>query len=423
MELLTMSKKERQVLETLHRMDRGEVTRSEAGRILGFSSRHVYRVYARWKASGDGALVHRSRGGHSGRGYPLEVRNNVLRLYHAGYSDYGPSLFSEILSEQHGLTIHRETLRRWLLDVGLWKPAEQGRKRSKHRRARPRRRERGALLQLDGSPHDWFEGRNPEWKELTLLVLIDDASGRSMLRFSRSEDTQSVFELLRAYCQRYGLPKAVYTDFGTVYWTDGGTTQYERALRELGIEVIRAYSPQAKGRVERANRTHQDRLVKALRQRGIATIEEANRFLDEEYTAKHNQRFAVKERLADVHRPIDAGSLDRAFAIVEERIVRNDHTIVLATVRWQIEKPGSEDRYLAPSPGAKVEARVYLDGSVHVFAGEQEVRVTRVAERLGTQAEQNDQKQQWLGIPGRTKTKATSRHLIAKRVINISTPQ
>jgi len=423
MELLTMSKKERQVLEMMHRLDRGEVSRSEAGRILGISSRHVYRVYARWKASGDGALVHRSRGGHSSRGYRLDVRNDVLRLYHAGYSDYGPSLFSEILSEQHGLTIHRETLRRWLLDVGLWKPEARGRKRSKHRRARPRRQELGALLQLDGSPHDWFEGRNPALRELTLLVLIDDASGRSMLRFSRSEDTQSVFELLRAYCGRYGVPQAVYTDFGTVYWTDGGTTQYERALRDLAIELVHAHSPQAKGRVERANRTHQDRLVKALRQRGIATIKEANRFLDEEYTAKHNHRFAVKEPLADVHRPTDAETLDRAFAIVEERVVRSDHTIVLATVRWQIEKPGIGDRYLAPVPGATVEARVYLDGSVHVFAGEQEVRVTRVIERLGTQEEQNDQNKKWLGIPGKKKTKTASRHLIAKRVINISTPQ
>lgn len=243
----------------------------------------------------------------------------------------------------------------------------------------------------------------------------------------RSEDTPSVFGLLLEYCQRQGIPKAIYSDYGSVYWTDGGTTQYERALKELGIERILAHSPQAKGRVERVNRTLQDRLVKALRERGISTIETANQFLREVYTARHNRRFALPKALPDAHRSGAGLDLERIFAIAEERVVRNDHTIVIANVRWQIEKPGPDDRYLVPSPGATVEARVYLDGSVHIFAGEREVRVTRVAEQVGTQEDTqeqpNDQSKEWLGIPGRAKKHPQSRHLIAKQVMNISTPQ
>jgi len=393
MEALTMSKKERQKLEMMCRLDRGDVSRSEASRTLGISVRQIYRVYERWKSDGDGGVVHRSRGGHSGRGYPLKVRNDILRLYHSGYSDYGPTLFSEILSEKYGHHIHRETLRRWLMDFGLWKRDESGRKRSKHRRARPKRVAFGEMLQLDGSFHNWFEGRNPDLPEVTLLVLIDDATGHILLRFSRGETTQGVFELLKKHCTRFGIPKSIYTDYGSVYYTEGGTTQYERAMKDMGVEVIFAKSPQAKGRVERANRTLQDRLPKELREVNISTIEDANRFLDEVYTSKFNRQFAkLIGGFANAHRSTKGVMLDRVFAIEDKRVVRNDNTVVMDTVRWQIEKPNAEDRYLAPLPEASVETRVYLDGSVHIFDGETELRVTQVKEYCG------DKKM--LGIPG-----------------------
>jgi transposase len=392
MEPLTMSKTEREKLEMMCRLDRGEVSRSEAARTLGISVRQIYRVFKRWKSDGDGGVVHHSRGGHSGRGYPLRTRNEVVRLYRSKYSDYGPTLFSEILTEKYGHRIHRETLRRWLLDFGLWKREESGRKRSKHRRARPRRAAFGELLQLDGSFHNWFEGRNPDLPEVTLLVLIDDATGRLLLRFSRGETTQGVFELLKKYCTRYGIPKSIYTDYGSVYYTEGGTTQYGRAMKDLGIEVIYAKSPQAKGRVERANRTLQDRLPKELREANISTIEDANRFLDEVYTSKFNLRFAeLIGGFANAHRSTKDVKLDRVFSIEDERVIKSDNTVTIETVRWQIEEPNAEDRYIAPLCGASVETRVYLDGSVHIFDGETELRVTQVNEYCG------DQKM--LGIP------------------------
>jgi hypothetical protein len=352
-------------------------------------------------------VVHHSRGGHSGRGYPLKVRNEVVRLYRSKYNDYGPTLFSEILTEKYGHRIHRETLRRWLLDFGLWKREESGRKRSKHRRARPKRVAFGEMLQLDGSFHNWFEGRNADLPEVTLLVLIDDATGRVLLRFSQGETTQGVFELLKKHCTRFGIPKSIYTDYGSVYYTEGGTTQYERAMKDLGVEVIYAKSPQAKGRVERVNRTLQDRLLKELREVNISTIEDANRFLDEVYTSKFNRQFAkMLGGFADVHRSTKGFDLDRVFAIEDERVVRNDNTVVIDTVRWQIEKPNAEDRYLAPLPGASVETRIYLDGSVHIFDGETELRVTQVKEYCG------DKKM--LGIPGVRKRVIAKEEFIEK---------
>jgi hypothetical protein len=384
MELLTMSKKERQKLDMMGRIDRGEVSRSQAARTLNMCERQVYRIYSRWKADGDCGVVHHSRGGHSGRGYPLKTRNEVVRLYRSKYSDYSPTLFSEILSEKYGHQIHRETLRRWLMDFGLWKREESGRKRSKHRRMRPRRAAFGEMLQLDGSFHNWFEGRNPDLPEVTLLVLIDDATGRILLRFSRGETTHGVFELLKKYYTRYGIPKSIYTDYGSVYYTEGGTTQYERAMKDLGVEVIRAHSPQAKGRVERVNRTLQDRLVKELREANISTLEDANRFVDEVYTSKFNRQFAeLIGGFANAHRSTKDVKLDRIFSIENERVVRSDNTVAIDTVRWQIEEPNAEDRYLAPLTGASVETRVYLDGTVHIFDGETELRVTQVKEYCG----------------------------------------
>jgi len=381
MEQLTMSKRDRQKLDIVHRMDRGELSRSEGAGLLHLSRRQIFRLLERYKLVGDRSVIHRSRGGHSARQYPLEIRNKVLLLYRSTYGDYGPSLFAEALEEQHMLSIHRETLRRWLRDAGLWKRELTGRKHSKHRRARPRRAAVGAMLQLDGSPHNWFEGRNPALPEVSLLVLIDDASSRVHLRFRPTEDTQGIFELLRSYFLRYGLPQSIYNDHGTVYWTDAGRTQYSRAMERLGIAVIYAHSPQAKGRVERSNKTHQDRLIKAMRQRGISTTGRANDFIENVYTVRHNQRFASTGTLPDVHRPTTVVEVDRALSIETIRSVGADHTVSVSGIRWQIEKPEKHDRYLQVRPRAKVTVCIYLDGSVHIFVGEQELRVTLVAER------------------------------------------
>lgn len=376
-----MSRREREKLDVVHRMVRGELSRMEGARLLHRSRRQIYRMCERYRAVGDGSVLHRSRGGHSARGYPLEIRNKVLLLYKTNYGDYGPSLFGEQLEEKHGLHIHRETLRRWLLDAGLWRREVTGRKRSKHRKARPRRAAMGEMLQIDGSPHNWLEGRNPSLMESSLLVLIDDASGRIHLWFRPTEDTQGIFELLRSYFLRYGLPQSIYSDRGTVYWTDDGQTQYARAMQRLGILVIYAGSAPAKGRVERSNRVHQDRLIKALRREDISSLEEANVYVEQVYHDAHNNRRASKDPLPDVHRVTTAAEVDRALCFETLRTVKADHTVTISGIRWQIEKPEKYDRYLQLRPGAKVTVCVYLNGSVHIFAGEQELRVTRVIER------------------------------------------
>jgi len=408
MEQLTMSKAERKKLEIMQRLGRGELSRSEAAGLLELSTRQVYRLLRRWKDLGDRGVIHRARGGHSGRS-DLTTRNQVLVLYRQSYSDYGPKLFGEELFEQYGIRVHRETLRRWLTQASLWKPEEQGRRHRMHRKARPRKAALGMMLQLDGSTHDWFEGRNPALPKLTLLVLIDDASNQTLLRFSPTEDAQGVFELTRDYVHRYGLPRSIYTDHGTVYWTEPGKTQYGRALDELGVACIYARSPQAKGRVERANRTHQDRLIKAMRQRRIATIEQANRFLDEHYTPKHNAQFAQTKGLEDAHRSIKGYAIDRILSFQQERKIRNDYTVTVASKRWQIERPIPPERYLLPSPGATVIVRVYLDGSLHIFAGEQELRCRPVTEREA-------KTKGMLNLTGRPTAGGAAKHLFTKQV-------
>ena len=410
-----MSKRERQKLDVMQRLAREELSRAEAGRILEVSTRQIYRVYSRWKEVGDRGVIHRSRGGHSGRSQ-LQQRNETLCLYRSSYSDYGPSYFCEVMYRTYGLKLERETVRRWLLDAGLWKREERGRRHRAHRKARPRKAAMGMMLQLDGSPHNWFEGRNPKLKMPTLLVLIDDASSRTMLRFSPTEDAQGVFLLLRDYFQTHGMPQSLYVDHGSVYATEDGITQFRRAMKELGIQVIYANSPQAKGRVERANKTHQDRLTKALRQAQVSTIDDANRFLEEVYTPWHNSRFAKTKGLEDIHRSIKGLRLERILCFQEYRVLHNDYTVMVKTIRWQIERPTKDDRYRLPSPGAKVLVSIYLDGSVHCFCNEQELRITRVTEREAR--EQGRRK-----IPGRAATKGIARNAMKKRLIHLSTPQ
>ena len=401
-----MSKKERAWLSALSRIAAGELSRRQAAELLQVSERQVYRRYHRYQALGDRGLLHRSRGGHSGRGHRLETRRKVVLMYRSGYSDYGPTLYSEALAQEHGLRIDHETLRRWLSDAGVWTRESPGhRNRSKRRRYRVRRSEIGAMVQLDGSPHDWFEGRA---EEATLLVMIDDATGRVQLRFAPSEDTQGVFLLMKEYFERYGIPQSVYTDHGSVYWTEGGTTQFERAMKELGIETIRAHSPQAKGRVERVNRTLQDRLIKAMRKEKIDSIEAANQFLQQHYMEQHNQRFAIMAGQQDVHRSPLEYKIEQILAIEETRTLRNDYTISIANELWQIDPPEVQDTYLMPSPGAQIIVRSYLDYSFHAFVAGRELRIHKVIDSTRKKA-------------GRQRTRIQD-HQWRKRVVNISTP-
>lgn len=273
------------------------------------------------------------RGRASNRRSDESKKEAVLAAYHERYSDFGPTLASEYLAREDGLEVAVETLRQWLRSAGLWHRRRKA--SSPHRRWRPRKEHRGELVQLDGSHHDWFEGRRGK---AVLMVMIDDATGTTFAQFFEGETTAAVFELFGAYSRKYGLPQAVYPDRRSIHHTTRDATvdeslagaapdtQFGRVLRELGVNLILAGSPQAKGRVERCNGTLQDRLVKALRLKGISDLESANRFLLDEFLPDFNARFGVAAAgKADLHRRVVRGvDLDRVLSFQEARVVRND---------------------------------------------------------------------------------------------------
>lgn len=310
----------------------------------------------------------------------------ALRLFQEQYADYHPTLLSEVLLDEHGIEVSRQTLTRWLTAAGLWAGV---RKNRVHRKKRDRREAIGDLIQFDGSHHDWFEGRGPE---CCLLVAIDDASGRLFLRFAPSENARDVLVTLRGYVERFGVPREIYTDYGAVYkvppsrqrshGTKERLTDVGRALQRLGIGHIFARSPQAKGRVERSNRTHQDRLIKALRRNGISTIAEANRFLDQSYIDDHNARFALTDHLPDVHRSVDGLNLDNIFCFETTRSVYNDYTITLDAQFIQLEPSRGKNPSPLPAPRQSVTVRRWIhDNSLHIFWNEHELRFTPLTTR------------------------------------------
>lgn len=363
---ITISMREMDRLKMIVRIKEGKITVVEASESLQISERQMYRVLARYRAQGEAGLVHRLRGTSSNRGYSKETQKKVFRLFREQYSDYDPTLFSEKLEEYHALRISRQTLSRWLFQESLWAGR---RKKRPHRKKRERRQAIGSLIQFDGSDHDWFEGRGPR---CCLLVAIDDASGSVMLHFAKEEDTASVLEFWKRYIQRHGIPAEIYTDGGSVYFDPKNPehlTQFGRALQALGIHHIHAYSPQAKGRVERSNRTHQDRLLKALREQGISEIEDANRFVEEFYCAQHNRRFAQGDGLSDIHRPADGIDLDNIFCFEDTRKVYNDYTITLHSQFIQLLRSEAP----LPPPRSTVILRQWLDGSLHIFWNEHEL--------------------------------------------------
>jgi len=364
--VILMTKKERERLKAVEQIKQGKLTYAEGSNQLGLSERQMYRSMERYRQEGDEGLTHRLRGATSNRQYPLKVRQNMIELYRSGYGDYGPTLFNEMLQEYDHITIGVETVRRWLLRAGLWKKARKGRR---HRKRRERRAAIGEMIQFDGSHHRWFEDRGPE---SCLLVAVDDASGKVKLRFVESESTQAVLSFWKQYVEKVGIPKQAYTDYHAVYYNPSGEkkTDYGMAMEEMGIQCLYASSPQAKGRVERMNRTLQDRLLKALRQHGISNIEGANRFLEEKFEEKFNTQFAHScgedgIELEDHHRQCvhTSQELEKIFSFRSERCVYNDSTIILDAQWIQL----TSEKAPLPLPRTKVYLRRYLDGTLHIF--------------------------------------------------------
>jgi transposase len=333
-----MSLKERRRLELFSRVREGALTLRKASELLKLSYRQAKRAYARYRGEGDAGVVHRLRGRSSNRRTDAQKRARILKLFQEKYADFGPTLAAEYLAREDGEVVAVETLRQWLKGAGLWQPR---RKRSAHRKWRARREHCGELVQLDGSHHDWFEGRR---EQAVLMVMIDDATNRTYARFFESETTEAAFETFWRYVEKYGLPQAVYPDRDSIYRTtrdatvdetladEPPATQFGRAMEELGVELIVAHSPQAKGRVERRNAVFQDRLVKAMRFKRISDLPSANAFLEEEFLDGLNERFTVAAKQpADLHRRVRRGvKLERILSFQEERVVQNDWT-----VRWR----------------------------------------------------------------------------------------
>ncbi len=363
---LTMSVKELDRLELLGRVIERRMTQPQAAAQLGLSLRQVERLCRALRQQGASGLVSRKRGRSSNRKLPKGLREHVLSLVRSRYSDFGPTLACEKLAERHGIDVSRETLRLWMIDAGLWVPRLQRRRRPYQ--PRYRRSCLGELVQIDGCEHAWFEDRGPK---CTLLVYVDDATSRLMeLRFVGSESAFDYFAATRSYLEHHGKPVALYSDKASIFRIavseaakGAGITQFGRALSELNIDIICANTPQAKGRVERAHLTLQDRLVKELRLRSISTPEAANAYLSE-FRTDYNQRFAREPLSAfDAHRPLrDDEDLDLIFTWQEDRKLSRNLTFHYNRVMYMLE-PGPETLPLA---GERCRVHEYEDGRVEV---------------------------------------------------------
>lgn len=368
-----MSAPELNRAELMRRIHERRLTERKAAEALGLSLRQVERLYRAYRRDGPAALVSKKRGQPSNRKLPGASRERALELVRARYTDFGPTLAREKLDELHGLVVSVETLRKWMIRDGLWTPRRERNKRVQQ----PRRRREcvGELVQIDGCDHEWFEQRGPR---SMLLVYVDDATSRLMeLRFCASESTFEYFTSTRSYLERHGKPVAFYSDKAGVFRVNAreakggnGFTQFGRAMSELNIDVICANTPAAKGRVERAHLTLQDRLVKELRLRGISTVEGANQYAPE-FTRDFNRRFGREPcNPHDAHRPLlPHDKLEVIFRRQEERRLTKDLTLNYKCVLYLIE-PTEETRALR---GKRVMVHESEDGQVRICHGTTEL--------------------------------------------------
>ena len=363
--LLPMSQRELTRLEVIQRVKRKTLKQRQAAELLSISMRQVKRLCKAYQASGAIGLISKRRGRPSNNRLPEKTINKARQLLRTRYPDFGPTLATEKLAIE-GVSLSVETVRQLLIGEGLWK-AKAVRRPVIHQ-LRERRARSGELVQIDGSPHDWFEGRAPK---CTLLVFVDDAtSGLMYLQFVEAETTFSYFAGVRSYLNEFGKPLAFYSDKFGVFRVNipnalsgTGLTQFGRALKELQIELICAHSPQAKGRVERANQTLQDRLTKELRLRELSSLAAANAYLPE-FIADYNQRFAVAPRVAEsAHRPLAKGEdLERMLTLCERRTLSKNLTLSYNNVIYQIKtkRPAYTMR------GAHVEVRENSNGEITI---------------------------------------------------------
>jgi transposase-like protein len=382
-----MSNRELERVEVMGRVKNGDLKLGDAAILLELSYRQVKRVWRRYREEGRQGLKHGHAGKTSNHRKPSKVRRQALNLIKRKYSGaegerFGPTLAAEHLAEEDGLVVDHETLRRWMLEEGLW---SRERKRQAHRQRRERKAHFGELVQLDGSFHDWFEGRGPRG---CLMNMVDDATGTVEAQMGKEETIWAAAGVLQAWIHKHGVPRVLYTDWKNVYKRKATAaeqlrgevpvTQFGRMCQKLGIRIIAASSPQAKGRVERNHGIHQDRLIKKMRRKGINSYAAANQYLDNEYLAQHNRRFAqAAAQPEDYHgRKLTARELRQVFRLETERTIGNDW-VIRHDNRWLQLLP--KQRRYAPTR-SKALVCEWEDGTREVYYREERIAFTELQE-------------------------------------------
>lgn len=364
---LIMNNKEREQSKVFEQVRQGIITQAEAAARLRITDRWVRTKFKRYCQFEDFGLVHKSRGKISSKRWAKENEQLLINLLQNEWHDFGPTFAAEKLEEKYSIKVSREVVRKVMIKAGIWRPKQR---RIRHRKRRERKLMLGMMVQLDGSPHDWFEGRA---EECTLLVFIDDATSKILwLEFAESESLVALMQATKNYIQKHGAPVSFYTDHGSVFDvhmrnTDDDTkkTQWEQACNKLSTNVIHANSPQAKGRVERCNETMQDRLKKELRLAGISSIDAANEFLrTSNFIEKHNFKYAVQPaQQGNAHRDCVSYNLDDIFCAQELRLLGNDFTILYHKRIFQIKR--KQKIYIKPK--VKIIIKTYLNGELSLW--------------------------------------------------------
>jgi transposase len=371
--IISLSSKELDRSSTIQRVLNNLISRKEAAVSLDITDRQLRRLILRYEENGAAGLVNLKRGKPSNNKLSSTVRDKAIELVKSKYLDFGPTLASEKLEERDNIKINPETLRKLMILEGLWKPKKR---KPTHRTRRERRDCFGEMEQFDGCRHDWFEGRLPGGEWATLLANRDDANNNVVARFMPYEGTVPVMTYWRDYIKKYGKPVDIYLDRHSTYKVNSKSavdddrmiSQFERAAQELGIGIIHANSPQAKGRIENLFGTLQDRLVKELRLEGISDIESANKFLEDTFLPAYNKKFSVEPKSSsNLHKPLNAkDDLDRSFSVQTNRYINEDFTIRYLNSWFQLTK-------VQPTlvvPGSRVTIEERLDDGVHIRLNE-----------------------------------------------------
>jgi transposase len=362
-----LSKRELSRGGILARVKAKDLRLTDAGKLMRVSYRQAKRLWKRYRGGGAAALKHGSAGSRSHRARPAKQRRKILKLVREKYGGFGPTLAAEHLADEDHQQIHPETLRRWMLEEGLWKRARKG---QPHRKRRERRAHFGELVQMDGSFHDWYQTRAGK---ACLMNMVDDATSTVEALLGDEETIWQAARVLRQWIAKHGVPLALYTDWKNVYVREPSekellhgkvpVTQFGRMCQKLDIQIIAANSPQTKGRVERGNGTHQDRLIKKMGRKKIRTHEAANEFLQTEYLAGHNARFAREPALPqDYHRKApNARELEQVFCLETERSISNDWVVRYENRYFQLERQSDY-----PPRQAKVTVCEWEDGRIEI---------------------------------------------------------